>query len=193
MLVSLLARRTGDVPVEVYSQQTVDWELSVICNERAALSYIHTAQTTAHYPGPGEQRRAFTENAKKWIHSMEMLGASLINDWRRAGVERCNNDVENIPLILTSTWAGPITQQSWTKSRMWISCTKTRCYNMLCRLPGLSNIVQKEMIFTFLGQTAVVTRKKFVERVLTPALRTQILIVGHVLHFSFWIGSGAAK
>ena len=56
---------------------------------------------------------------------------------------------------------------------------------MLCRLPGLSNIVQKEMIFTFLGQTACVTGKKFVGRVLTPALRTQILIVGHVLQFSF--------
>ena len=56
---------------------------------------------------------------------------------------------------------------------------------VLCRLPGLYNIVQKEMIFTFLVQTAVVTRKKFVERVLPPALRTQILIVGHVLHFSF--------
>ena len=25
--------------------------VSVICNERAALRYIHTAQTTAHYPG----------------------------------------------------------------------------------------------------------------------------------------------
>lgn len=37
---------------------------------------------------------------------MEMLGASLINDRRRAGVERCNNDVENIPLILPSTWEG---------------------------------------------------------------------------------------
>ena len=118
--------------------------------------------------------------------SMEMLGASLINDQRRAGEERCNNDVENIPLILPSTWAGPITQQSWTKSRMWINCTKTR--PVLCRLPGLPNIVQKEMIFTFfLGQTAFVTGKKFVGRVLTPgrpALRPQILIVGHVLHFS---------
>lgn len=40
---------------------------------------------------------------------------------------------------------------------------------VLCRSPGLPNIVQKEMIFTFfLGQTAFVTGKKFVGRVLTP-------------------------
>ena len=148
------------------------------------VTFIHpsTAQTTAHYPGPGEQR-AFTENAKKWIHSMEMLGASLINDQRRAGVERCNNDVENIPLILPSTWAGPITQQSWTESRMWINCTKTR--PVLCRLPGLPNIVQKEMIFTS-WPNCIRYREEIRWKGFDPrsAVRPQILIVGHVLQFS---------
>ena len=88
---------------------------------------------------------------------MEMLGASLINDQRRAGVERCNNDVENIPLILPSTWES----QSDNIELDQIENVNQLYRNpVLCRLPGLSNIVQKEMIFTFLGQTAFVTGER---------------------------------